>query len=123
MLRSTLLTAIVISAAIVSTVAPSPARDDFLKTLDREHEVLVPQSGHAHATGQVKTVDIESGTVRIASLAIESPDKSISRPPAEALFHVTNRDLLRGLEPGDMVEFQVARIRGAVMITKLKKAL
>lgn len=123
MLRSTFLNAIVISAAIASTVAPCAARDDLLKTLDREHEVLVPQSGHAHARGQVKAVDIESGTVRIASLAIESPDKSISRPPAEALFHVTNRDLLRGLQPGDTVEFQVARIRGAVMITKLKKAL
>jgi Cu/Ag efflux protein CusF len=108
--------------ASVAIATPAAAGDSLLKTLDREHETLVPQSGHAHAGGQVKAVDIEAGTVRIAALAIQSPDGSISRPPAEVLFHVTNRDVLRGLQPGDMVQFQVARIRGAVMITEIKKA-
>lgn len=112
----------VLVLASMAIAAPAAAAHDLLKTLDREHEVLVPQSGHAHGRGEVKAVDIETGTVRIAALAIQSPDKSISRPPAEVLFHVTNRDALRGLQPGDMVQFQVARVRGAVMITEIKKA-
>jgi len=40
----------------------------------------------------------------------------------EMLFHVTNRRMLKGLRPGDLMEFEAARLRNAVMITNIRKA-
>jgi Cu/Ag efflux protein CusF len=40
----------------------------------------------------------------------------------EMPFHVTNRRMLRDLRPGDFVQFEVARLRNAVMITNIRRS-
>jgi Cu/Ag efflux protein CusF len=94
---------------------------DWLDKLDREHDRLVSKGGHVHARGQVQAIDIGPATVTILSEEMESPDKSIWMPAMRMVFHVTNRRMLEGLRPGDKVEFEAARLRNAVMITKIRK--
>ena len=94
---------------------------DWLDKLDREHNRLVSKDGHVHARGQVQAIDIGPGTVTILSEEMASPDKSIWMPAMRMVFHVTNRRVLGGLRPGDKVEFEAARLRNAVMITKIRK--
>ncbi len=37
------------------------------------------------------------------------------------VFHITNRKMLEGLRSGDAVEFEAARLRGAVMLTSIRR--
>lgn len=94
---------------------------EWLDKLDREHNQLVSRAGHVHARGQVQAIDIDAAAVTVLSDEIESPDKSIWMPAMRMVFHVTNRRLLKGLRPGDAVEFEAARLRNAVMITNIRK--
>lgn len=41
---------------------------------------------------------------------------------ATRMVYVTNRQMLTGIRPGDIVEFEAARLRGAVVIVGLCKA-
>lgn len=93
---------------------------DWLERLDREHNQLVSRGGHVHARGQVEAIDIGPGTITILSTEIESPDRSIWMPAMRMVFHVTNRRMLNEIQPGDMVEFEAARLRNAVMITNIR---
>ena len=92
--------------------------------LDREHNYLVSPSGHVHARGQVQAVDMGPGAASVAIMTEEmkSADGSIRMLAMEMLFHVTNRRMLKGLRPGDLMEFEAARLRNAVMITNIRKA-
>ncbi|MBX9826085.1 MAG: copper-binding protein [Xanthobacteraceae bacterium] len=93
----------------------------WLERVDREHYKMVPRNGHVHATGHVEEVDSGSGTITLWTGEIQSPDRSIWMPPMRMTFHVTNRRVLRGLQFGDSVAFEAARLRNAVMITNLRK--
>jgi len=94
---------------------------EWLDKLDREHNQLVSRAGHVHARGQVQAIDVDAAAVTVLSDEIESPDKSIWMPAMRMVFHVTNRRMLKGLRPGDAVEFEAARLRNAVMITNIRK--
>jgi Cu/Ag efflux protein CusF len=72
--------------------------------------------------GRVEAVDIGPGIITLWSTEIQSPDRTIWMPPMRMTYHVTHRRMLRGVQPGDVVEFEAARLRNAVMITKLRKA-
>ncbi len=96
---------------------------DWLEKLDREHNKLVSPAGHVHARGRVLDVDIERpGSITILIDAVESADKTIRMPAMEMPFHVTNRRMLQGLRRGDVVDFEAARLKNAVMITGIQKA-
>ena len=95
---------------------------DWLEKLDRDHNKMVSPAGHVHARGRVQAVDMERpGSITILVDAIESADKTIRMPAMEMPFHVTNRRMLQGLRAGDVIDFEAARLKNAVMITSIRK--
>jgi len=95
---------------------------DWLDKLDRDHRMVSP-AGHVRARGRVLDVDMERpGSITILVDAIESADKTIRMPAMEMPFHVTNRRMLQGLRAGDVIDFEAARLKNAVMITSIRKA-
>ena len=127
MRRTPMMSAAVACVSLALVAFPAPGQEHtapsaWLDKLDREHNHLVSRAGHVHARGHVQAIDTGPGTVIIVSEEIESPDKSIWMPAMEMVFHVTNRRMLKGLRPGDAVEFEAARLRNAVMITNIRKA-
>ena len=124
--------ALAMSSAMVCVIlTPIPAAHgqellspgDWLDKLDREHNKLVSPAGRVHARGRVLDVDIERpGSITILIDAVESADKTIRMPAMEMPFHVTNRRMLQGLRRGDVVDFEAARLKNAVMITGIQKA-
>lgn len=110
------------SPAVAQMLTPTPS--EWMDKLDREHKHLVSPSGHVHARGQVQAVDMGPGAASVTILTedMESPDGSIRMRAMEMPFHVTNPRMLKGLRPGDFVEFEAARLRNAVMITNIRKA-
>ncbi len=128
MLKHLRLPAVSVAALTAIAFIGLPARgqeatppSEWLDRLDREHNQLVSRDGHAHARGQIEGVDIGAGTVTILSEQMESPDRTIWMPAMRMVFHVTNRRMLRGLQSGDAVEFEAARLRNSVMITGIRK--
>lgn len=105
------------SASGQATVNPS----EWLDRLDRHHRHLVSQQGHAHAKGHVQEIDAGPGTITLVAEEMRSADDTIWMPAMRMVFHVTNRQLLTALRPGDWVAFEAARLRGAVMIVDLRK--
>lgn len=114
--------AILLNPAIAQILAPTPS--EWMDKLDREHKYLVSPSGHVQAKGQVRSVDVGPGAASVTILTedMESSDGSIRVRAMEMPFHVTNPRMLKGLRSGDFVEFEVARLRNAVMITNIHKA-
>ncbi len=108
-------------AALPASGQELTSPSEWLSKLDREHDQLVAKSGHVHARGQIQVIDIGPGTITLLTEEMESPDKSIWMPAMRMVFHVTNRRMLEGLQPGDAVEFEAARLRNAVMITNVRK--
>lgn len=100
--------------------AHAQERSSLLDELDRAHLHVAPER-HVHSRGRVESVDAEQGTVTMWHWELDSPDKGIWMPHMRMVFHVTNRRLLKGLNPGDEVTFQAARLRNAVMVTKIRK--
>lgn len=116
------------TVGVVSTPIPSAhgqellSPSDWLEKLDRDHNKMVSPAGHVHARGRVQTVDMERpGSITILVDAIESADKTIRMPAMEMPFHVTSRRLLQGLRAGDVIDFEAARLKNAVMITGIRK--
>lgn len=93
-----------------------------MNKLDREHNHMVTREGHVHARGQVEAVDPRGVSVTIVTEQMASADRTIWMPAMKMVFHVTNRAMLKGVRPGDRVEFEAARLRNAVMITSIRKA-
>lgn len=115
--------AIGFAPASAQLLAPTPS--DWMDQLDREHRKLVSPSGHVHAKGQVRAIDLGSGaapSVTILTEDMESADGTIKMRAMEMPFHVTNRRMLKDLRPGDFVKFEVARLKNAVMITDIRKS-
>ncbi len=114
--------ALFLRPAAAQILTPTPS--EWMDKLDREHNYLVSPSGHVHARGQVQAVDMGPGaaSVTIMTEEMKSADGSIRMLAMEMLFHVTNRRMLKGLRPGDLMEFEAARLRNAVMITNIRKA-
>ena len=118
------LTAVALVLALMSNAASGQETanpSDWLDRLDRHHRHLVSQQGHAHAKGHVQAVDAGPGTITLVADEMRSPDNTIWMPAMRMVFHVTNRQLLAGLQPGNLIEFEAARLRGAVMIVDLRK--
>lgn len=109
-------------SAVGQVLTPSPS--EWLEKLDREHNQLVSPAGHVHARGQVRAVDPGPGGTSVTILVepMESADGSIRMQAMEMPFHVTNRRMLKGLRPGDAVEFEATRLKSAVMVTNIRKA-
>lgn len=113
-------------AVFLGSAAAQPliaTQSDWMEKLDRQHNYLVPPSGHVHARGRIQAIDTGPGaSITIFTEKMESPDGSIRMQAMEMPFHVTNRRMLKGLRPGDLVEFEAARLKNAVMITNIRKA-
>ena len=82
----------------------------------------LPSSRHVRSQGTILAFDEGPGTINIFHREMQSPDASIWMPAMHMVFHVTTRELLKGLKPGDHIHFIVGRHRGAVMITNIRKA-
>jgi Cu/Ag efflux protein CusF len=114
-------------ALVLACIAASASGQEFvgpgewLDRLDREHRQLVSPEGHARAKGHVEAVDNGPGIITLISDEVQSPDKTVRMPEMRMVFHVTNRQLLEGIRPGDIVEFEAARLRGAVMIVSVRR--
>ena len=93
----------------------------WLEQLDRDHSRLVSPTGHVHGTARVEAVDIGPGTITLQNAEVKSRDMTIWMPPMRMTYHTTNRRMLHGVRPGDFVEFEAARLRNALMITKMRK--
>jgi Cu/Ag efflux protein CusF len=119
--RSTLVALILALASTSASGQDTANPSEWLDRLDRQHRDLVSQQGHVHAKGQVQAVDSGPGTVTLIAEEMRSPDNTVWMPAMRMVFHVTNRQLLQGIRPGDVVEFEAARLRGAVMIVDLRK--
>lgn len=128
-MRQTIAVSAAITFGLVSFFNPAVAQvltstpSEWMDKLDREHKHLVSPSGHLHARGQVQALDMGPGAASITILTedMESPDSSIRMQAMEMPLHVTNPRMLKGLRPGDLVEFEAARLRNAVMITNIRK--
>ena len=128
-MRQTIAVSAAITFGLVSFFNPAVAQvltstpSEWMDKLDREHKHLVSPSGHLHARGQVQALDMGPGAASITILTedMESPDSSIRMQAMEMPFHVTNPRMLKGLRPGDLVEFEAARLRNVVMITNIRK--
>jgi len=94
---------------------------EWLDRFDREHRQLASPEGHARAKGHVEAVDSGPGIITQIANEIRSLDKTVWMPAMRIVFHVTNRQLLEGIRRGDIVECEVARLRGAVMIVNLRR--
>jgi Cu/Ag efflux protein CusF len=110
------------SSAVGQALTPTPS--EWLEKLDREHNQLVSPAGHVHARGQVRAVEPGPGGTSVTLLVepMESSDGSIRMQAMEMPFHVTNRRMLKGLQPGDAVEFEATRLKNDVMVTNIRKA-
>lgn len=127
-----LVVAVAMSAAIVCVVLTPMLSahgqelltpSGWLDKLDRDHDHLVSPAGHVHARGRVQAIDIQRpGSITILIDAVESADRTIRMPAMEMPFHVTNRRMLQGLRAGDVIDFEAARLKNAVMITNVRKA-
>jgi Cu/Ag efflux protein CusF len=120
--------AIVLGAAALSQLPATQVKAQqfatpgaWLERLDREHHNMVSPAGHVHAKGVVEAVDA-GGIITLWHTEISNKEKTIWMPPMRMTFHVINRRMLRDISPGDVVQFEAARLRNAVMITKLRKA-
>jgi Cu/Ag efflux protein CusF len=110
----------VVIIGLFSFPAQAQQPSSLLGELDRAH-VRIPPDRHVHSRGRIESVDIEQGTVTMWHWELGSLDKSVWMPAMRMVFHVTNRSILRGLNPGDEVTFQATRLRNALMITKIRK--
>jgi Cu/Ag efflux protein CusF len=81
----------------------------------------IPSSRHVRAQGEVDEIDARSGTISIFHPELRTPDNSIWMPAMHMVFHVTSKEMLKGLKTGDHIHFVVGRHRGAVMVTHIDK--
>ena len=65
------------------------------------------------AKGEVRRIDIENKKLTIKHEEI----KSLDMPPMSMVFYVENADILKGINPGDKVEF-TAEEKGTKLIVK-----
>ena len=75
------------------------------------------ESPQAHrASGVVKSVNAEKGTVNIA----HGPVDSLKWPPMTMSFNAQDRKLLENLRPGAKVEFEFTQQGSRYVITSIK---
>ena len=74
-----------------------------------------PSASH-RASGVVKSVNIEKGTVSIA----HGPVQTLKWPPMTMSFNAQDRKLLENLKPGAKVEFEFVRQGSRYVITSIK---
>lgn len=80
---------------------------------EREHTA---QAGETHvAHGLVKSVDPAAGKVNIA----HEPIESLNWPAMRMNFKANDPALLKGIEPGQKVEFDLVKIGNEYHITKI----
>jgi len=70
------------------------------------------------AKGEVRRIDIENKKLTIKHEEI----KSLDMPPMSMVFYVENADILKGINPGDKVEF-IPDQKGAKLFVKQIKQL
>lgn len=116
--------ALVLSILIAPPSIAAAAQTTTVEWLSRMEQLELSRgnmSDHVHAQGTVQEVDRGAGAITIIAPEISSADKSIWMPPMRMVFHVTRSEVLRGLKAGDVVRFEAARRRGAVMVTRITR--
>lgn len=67
--------------------------------------------------GEVRRVDIENKKISIRHEEI----KSLDMPPMSMVFYVENTGLLKGISPGDQVEFVAGQTNTKLFVRDIKK--
>lgn len=67
--------------------------------------------------GEVRRVDIENKKISIRHEEI----KSLDMPPMSMVFYVENTGLLKGISPGDQVEFVADQTNTKLFVRDIKK--
>jgi Cu/Ag efflux protein CusF len=70
------------------------------------------------AKGQVTKIDESAGKMTVK----HGPIPSLEMDSMTMVFRVAEPAMLRSVKPGDRIEFDAARVNGAITITKLRKA-
>ncbi len=90
---------------------------------------LAAEDGDGHKTeataaathvgrGKVISVDIQAGTLKLT----HDPIKSLKWPKMTMDFKAHDPAILKGLKPGDQVDFELVKMDGRYQITKISPA-
>lgn len=71
----------------------------------------------ATSDGQVQKIDESAGKITLK----HGPVKSLDMDAMTMVYPVQNPSSLKGLKAGDKVKFQMERVNGQIMVTKLQK--
>jgi len=77
----------------------------------------IPKDGNYDARGEVTKINSELGSIELKHENIEG-----LMPPMQMEFFVRNKELLKGLEIGDQVDFTIEYKHPQEIITRIKKA-
>ncbi len=72
----------------------------------------------AMTDGQVQKIDEAQGKITLK----HGPIKKLDMDGMTMVFRVQDRDMLKGLKPGDKVKFDADRVNGQITIIKMEKA-
>ncbi len=68
--------------------------------------------------GEVRRIDIENKKVTVKHEEI----KSLDMPPMSMVFYVENIELLKGIKPGDRIEFTANQKGSKIFIQQIKQS-
>lgn len=67
--------------------------------------------------GEIRRIDIDNKKVTIKHEEI----KSLDMPPMSMVFNVDNSETLKGLKPGDQIEFSADQKSGKLYVKQIKQ--
>lgn len=76
----------------------------------------IPKDGNYTGKGVVTKVDTEAGTVEI-----DHEDIKDMMPPMKMMFNTKDRSILKGINPGDKVEFVLEYKHPTEIVASIKK--
>jgi len=112
MKRSTLVAAIVITAA---TVSPRTSEADESHDTNRVPAAAVSAE---MSEGEVRKVDKETGRITIK----HGPLANLDMPAMTMVFRAKDPTLLDRVKPGDKIKFVAEKVGGAYIVTEIERA-
>jgi len=109
--------ALIALAAFVTSAPAALAQSGDMKGMDMGKKPAAGTQTAHEATGVVKKVDPQAGTVTLA----HDPVKSLNWPAMTMGFQVKDAALLDKVKAGDRVRFQVEILNGRFTVTEIQR--